>query len=104
MLEVDVQRANRSAEVRLCGRLVHGKEADLLRQAVEVLSERCISVDLSGLESVDAAGLGALVYLQHQLSGEGRELVLHSPPDYLVHLLRLTALERVLNIGDFCPA
>jgi anti-anti-sigma factor len=104
MLKVDIERGNGSAEVKVRGRLVHGKEADLFRQAVEVLTECCISIDLSELESVDAAGLGTLVFLQHQLNGEDRELILHSPPEYFVHLLRLTALEKVLNIGDICAA
>lgn len=104
MLKIEVQRGNRSAEVKVCGRLVHGKEAELLRQAVEVLTECCISIDLSDVEKVDAAGLGTLVFLQHQLSGQGRELILHSAPEYFIHLLRLTALEKVLNIGDLCAA
>lgn len=104
MLKVDIQRGNGSAEVKVCGRLVHGKEVELFRQAVEVLTEGCISIDLSELESVDAAGLGALVFLQHRLNEDGRELILHSPPEYLAQLLRLTALENVLNIGDFCSA
>jgi anti-anti-sigma factor len=104
MLKVDVQTFDRSVQLKITGRLVHGDESDLLIQTVDIRTEPSILIDLSELESVDAAGLGTLVFLQHQLELEGRELVLLSPPEYLLSLLRLTGLEGVLTVRESCPA
>lgn len=104
MLKVHIERFNDSALVKCVGRLVHGDEADLLRLTVDGLTEASIAVDLSEVESFDAAGLGTLVYLQHQLETEGREFVLLSPPEYFLRLLRLTGLDEVLTIAEASPA
>jgi len=104
MLKVDVQTFDRSVQLKITGRLVHGDESDLLIQTVDIRTEPSVLIDLSELESVDAAGLGTLVFLQHQLELEGRELVLLSPPEYLLSLLRLTGLEGVLTVRESCPA
>ena len=103
MLKVHIERFNNSAHVKCVGRLVHGDEADLLRLTVDGLTEASIAVDLSEVESVDAAGLGTLVYLQHQFESEGRELVLLYPPDYFLRLLGLTGLDEILTVAEVSP-
>jgi anti-anti-sigma factor len=104
MLNVEIQVSDDSAELICSGRLVHGRECDQLRRAVDSRAESTISIDLADVESVDAAGLGTLVFLHHQLQAEGRELVLLSAPEYFLGLLRLTSLEGVLSVRDFCAA
>ena len=104
MLKVDIQTFDRSVQLKVTGRLVHGDESDLLMLTVDGRTEPSILIDLSELENVDAAGLGTLVFLQHQLELEGRELVLLSPPEYFLRLLRLTGLENVLAVRESCPA
>jgi anti-anti-sigma factor len=104
MLNVEILLSDDLAQLICWGRLVHGRECDQLRRIIERRTESTISIDLGELESVDAAGLGTLVFLHHQLQAEGRELVLTSAPEYFLRLLRLTSLENVLSVRDFCAA
>ena len=104
MLNVEIQFSDDSAQLICSGRLVHGRECEQLRRIIDGRTESTISIDLAEVESVDAAGLGTLVFLHHQLQAEGRELVLISAPEYFLRLLRLTSLENVLSVRDFCAA
>ena len=104
MLKVEIQLQDDSAQLICSGRLVHGRECEQLRWIVQDRTESTISIDLADVDSVDAAGLGTLVFLHHQLRTEGRELVLLSAPEYFLTLLRLTSLEGVLTVRDFCAA
>ena len=102
MLKVEIQLQEDSAQLICSGRLVHGRECEQLRWIVQDRTESTISIDLAEIESVDAAGLGILVFLHHHLRAEGRELILMSAPEYFLTLLRLTSLECVLIVRDFC--
>ena len=104
MLNVVTQTFVGSAHLTCSGRFVHGPGCELLRQMVENRKESVIEVDLANVQAVDAAGLGTLALLHHQLQRDGRELVLLSVPEYFMHLLRLTALDSILNVRDYCSA
>jgi anti-anti-sigma factor len=104
MLNVEIQLTHDSAHLICSGRLVHGRECELLSEILDGRNESTISIDLAEVENVDAAGLGTLVFLHHQLQVEGRELVLVSAPEYFLRLLRVTSLESVLSVRDFCAA
>ncbi len=54
-------------------------------------------VDLSGVEAVDAAGLGVLLGTRRLAERAGRQMVLRNTPPRLSRLLRATRLERVLR-------
>lgn len=72
----------RAGAIRAGGRLTE-QGADLLRGAVLVLHRRGhdrVTLDLGGVQAVDAAGLRALRSLQAAVTAEGRELVVvHAP-------------------------
>lgn len=63
MLTVTVQNLG-DAEILQCqGRIVRGEETTILCAAVQQHG-RDISLDLSGVSTIDAAGIGLLVSLQ----------------------------------------
>jgi anti-anti-sigma factor len=102
MLNVTIQISEGVAHLICRGRLVHGPECEILRQIAEERNETNIVIDLTDVQSIDAAGLGTLVFLQYQLELMGRELSLLSPSPTIVDLLRLTGLENVLNVRQGC--
>lgn len=57
-------------------------------------------LDLSGLDSVDATGLGVLVGAHRQAGRAGRRLVLLDLPPQVARLLLVTRLHRVLRTAS----
>ncbi len=84
--------------VRLTGRfeaIAAGAVRERLHAAVAAGSGRLL-VDLSGVDSIDATGLGVLVGTQRLAERSGRSLALWGTPERLARLLRVTRLDRVL--------
>jgi anti-sigma B factor antagonist len=79
---------------RLDGRHA-GPARDALHAALSSGSGRVV-VDLSGVELLDATGLGVLVGAHRRAILAGRELVLRGTPPRIARLLTLTRLRRVL--------
>jgi anti-sigma B factor antagonist len=61
-------------------------------------------VDLTGVDAVDASGLGALVGLEKWARHTGMRVRLLNPSRYLRELLQLTKLDRVFDIACAEPA
>jgi anti-anti-sigma factor len=61
-------------------------------------------VDLSGVELVDATGLGVLVGAHRRAGRVGRRVVLRNVPERILRLLALTRLNRVLHVEVVVPA
>ena len=74
-----------------CAEALHGTVVDLVRQG-----RRAIVVNLSGVTSIDAAGLGALACAYEILRAEGGELKLVVDCDDIRELLVRTQLVTVL--------
>src|SRR6266849_152528 len=81
------------------GRIIFGPEARALTEIVaEVLpSARRMVIDLSGVESVDSAGLGELVLLHMWAAAAGYALKFASPRKSVRQLLELTNLVSVFD-------
>lgn len=84
--------------LRCHGPLVHGEPSTMLLHAGEKHSTRQLIIDLTGVDDVDASGLGALVGLQKWARAAGVRIRLLNPSKYLRELLQLTKLERVFDI------
>ena len=85
--------------VVLQGRLDVAAAADVrlaLADAVEAGSGDLV-LDLSGVDAVDATGLGVLVGAHRRAGRCGRTLVLRDVPPAAARLLRRTRLDRVLR-------
>ena len=61
-------------------------------------------VDLSGLEALDAAGLGVLVSAHRKAQRLDRRLVLRRAQPPLLRTLAVTRLHRVLHLERLVPA
>ena len=98
MLRIDIQRDSRSATLRCHGRIVFGMEIETLRSITMSRRERALEIDLAGIETVDASGLGLLVELQQWASGDGRSLQFTNASPFVGRLVVLTHLYSVLAV------
>jgi anti-anti-sigma factor len=99
MLQIVVERSMDSVLLRCSGRLVTGEEVLRLREAVMCQADRRhVQLDLTGVETIDAAGLGLLVSLHTLGQVVGFELQVRNPLPCVRGLLKLTKLESVLEI------
>jgi len=99
MLRIVVEQSMDGAVLRCFGRLVAGKEALRLREAVMCRADkRSVQLDLAGVETIDAAGLGLLISLHTLGQVVGFKLQIRNPVPRVCELLKLTRLESVLDI------
>jgi anti-sigma B factor antagonist len=82
------------------GRIVYRDEAAALSRVVgEVLQEaRKLVLDLSGVSSMDSAGIGELAFLQSWAQGKNVSLKCAGPNPLIRTLLDLTNLDSVLEV------
>jgi anti-anti-sigma factor len=99
MLQFVVEQSMDSTLLRCSGRIVAGEEVLRLRQAVMYQADkRNVQLDLAGVETIDAAGLGLLASLHTLGHVVGFELQVRNPVRRVRGLLKLTRLESVLEI------
>lgn len=80
------------------GPLVYGEPSATLLHAGETYATRELILDLTGVDAVDASGLGALVGLEKWARTTGVHIRLLNPSKYLRELLQLTRLDRIFDI------
>lgn len=98
MLHVAVEYSADTAILRCVGRIVAGDEVDVLKAAVmRQASRRVVLLDLAGVEIMDAAGLGLLIFLRMKGYAAGFELQLTNPTRRVRELLNLTRLDSVFE-------
>ena len=93
-------------EIALLGRLDVHSVSDvraLLHAAIDA-ADGDLVVDVSGVDLVDATGLGVLVGADRRARLAGRRLVLRDVTPRLLRILRVTRLHRVLTIEVALPA
>jgi anti-anti-sigma factor len=93
--------------VRCQGRVVYRDEAAALSRLVrEVLQNGGkVVLDLSGVSSIDSAGIGELAFLHTWARSENADLKCASPTPFVRDLLDLTNLDSVLEIyPSLCEA
>ena len=99
MLKVKVRNRGNIAVFRCSGRMVAGEDTRALWDAFRHASGRgLIMLDLAEVDTIDAAGLGLLVFLHTSASIGGVELKLINPTEHTRELLALTNLDSVLEI------
>jgi len=98
MLRVSVEDSGHIVILHCGGRIVAGDETAILCAAVR-RGGRSIVLDLSEVTGIDAAGIGALVALQ----AAGIYLVLLDPTEPVRHVLQMTGMESLFEIGESQP-
>lgn len=93
MLSITTEELGNDVILRCAGRIVHGEETPILCAAVSHAG-RNIVLDLSKVDALDAAGIGALIALQ----AAGIYLQLMNPRSAIREILRVTGLDTVLEI------
>jgi len=95
MLTVIVKDSDDGVVLRCQGRIVKGDETAVLCAAI-AQSARNITLDLTGVDAIDAAGIGLLVSLQ----ASGIYLRLLNPTEPVREVLRVTQLDSVFEICE----
>ncbi len=78
---------------------MRGAGADVLRQAVMGQGKRRLVIELSGVESIDAGGLGVLVELHNWAQDRNQSVQLVNPTRRVRELLEMTRLHSVLQVS-----
>jgi len=97
-----VEEQAEAALVLLVGELdmteVDALELELRR--IEATNPELVVLDLSQLTLIDSHGLSALLDADARARSEGRRLVLVPPPDAIMHVFRITLLDRRFEWAD----
>jgi anti-sigma B factor antagonist len=82
------------------GRIVYGAEATALSGEFAELAPqtRRVVIDLSGVEKIDAAGLGALISVALTAQASQCSVTLAAPANLILELLELTKLTSVFEV------
>ena len=88
------------AVIRCKGRIAYGIEAGALSEEIAELAPqtRRVVIDLSGVEMIDAAGLGELVSVAVAAQANGCSITLAAPGDFIRRVLTLTNLTSVFEV------
>src|ERR1700730_3096113 len=95
MLTVTVKELDDGVVLQCQGRIVRGDETAILCAAVRQ-GGRNVTLDLTGVDAVDAAGIGSLVSLQ----ASGIYLTLLNPAEQVREVLKVTQLESIFEIRE----
>lgn len=95
MLTVTVKDSHDGVLLQCQGRIVGGDETAILCAAVGQRG-REVTLDLSGVDALDAAGIGSLISLQ----ASGVYLKLLNPTEPVREVLRVTQLDSVFEIHE----
>jgi len=95
MLTIDVESISEVVVLRCSGRIVCGHETSLLCSAMQQES-RSVVLDLTEVDAIDAAGLGALLSLQ----AAGVYLQLLNPSRQVREMLKVTRLDSIFEISE----
>jgi anti-anti-sigma factor len=99
MLTVAAKNSDEGVVLLCQGRIVKGDETAVLCAAIGQ-NRRDVTLDLAGVDAIDAAGIGLLVSLQ----AAGIYLRLLNPIGPIRDLLRVTQLDSVFEICESHPS
>ena|SRR2546425_1767523 len=93
MLQVVVEHTADTVVLRCVGRIVAGEEVHALQDTVVSHTDKhVVLLDLAGVDSIDAAGLGLLMFFQTLGRALGFELTLLQPSERVREMLEITNL------------
>jgi anti-anti-sigma factor len=98
MLQLATQHSDDVTTIWCEGRIVLGD--DIHRLKVATLSQNTpeVMLDLSSVNLIDAAGLGALVEVHKRFQCAYKKIELRDPTRFVSHVFRMTRLDTVFHI------
>jgi len=99
MLRIEICSADDAAVLFCSGALVLGVETETLRTIAQSRQEESLRIDLSGVDKIDASGLGLLVELQLWARENRRELGFVELSEDVWRMVILTKLYAALDIS-----
>ena len=99
MLEVKIKKLGHLSLFCVRGKIVRG-ETDQLRSAVLAQDDASVVVlDLAGVNTIDASGLGLMLELREQTESKGIEFRLENVTKLVWRILEITKLDSVFKIS-----
>ena len=89
-------RTANSATVSIDCELVRGNDTQILEALLPRVQQRSLTLDLSSVERIDAAGIATLITLYCTAVEKGTRFSVVSPSHHVLELLRLVGLESIL--------
>ena len=81
---------------RMQGQLVRGEEMNLLARLEPLVRESSVTLDLAGVERIDAAGITALLVLYHSAREAGHCFSVTNVPERVAKTLAVVGLDGFL--------
>jgi anti-anti-sigma factor len=98
MLQLAIQHSREVTTIWCRGGIVLGGRLNLLKVAIFSQTSPEVMLDLSRVNLIDAAGLGALVDLHKRFHCASRKMEVRDPTSFVCHVLRITRLDTVFHI------
>jgi len=98
MLQLATQRSDDVTTSWCKGRIVFGDDLHRLRVATWSQNTPEVILDLSSVNLIDAAGLGALVDVHNRFQCADKKMELRDPTRFVSQAVRITGLDRVFHI------
>ena len=99
MLRVNIKNLGNTAILCLRGRIVRG-ESEPLREAVSSQADvAVVELDLAGVNTIDASGLGLLLDLRERAQASGIEFRIKNVTRLVRQVLEITRLNSVFEIS-----
>jgi anti-sigma B factor antagonist len=108
ILEAELERVDPiTAVFRLTGRMTLGMRLREIESTISDVAENGVErliLDLSGIEFIDSAGLGALMILYGNMKVRGGQLRLVAPGPKIREVLKLTHTDAILPVDPTLEA
>lgn len=100
-------REGTAIEIAELTELVRGHEEELLEQLAPLADVQSVTLNISRVERIDAAGIAALIKLYRQATEAGHSFTVSCASTQVEEILQLVGLERILAApgaeGVPCP-
>jgi len=106
MLKIYARNLGNVAILSLQGRIVIG-ETEILRDVVDSLGQTSVTLDLAGVHTIDAHGLGVLLDLRQRMLAKGMRFGLmnvSNPMSRIFEICKLNTVFQITSTVEFFPA
>jgi len=101
MITVKNVEENDSLVIMTKGRMGGEASIEWYRKVKEIIdnsNKQEVILDFKEIDFLDSSGLGALVAINSTLLKKNKSLIIRNAPESLMGLLKITTLDRVLNV------